>query len=206
VVSIRRSELDDLRFSIQLLQAAQIQQEEKGVCNLRALAFSEAPHSNSRSTKPVHHLLTLSAQRESGLLLELLTFNQRTQAVLDTLQARVGREESADVLDVHPGQDTRASALAVQPVLRYRTTANARSRSPSPDRRERTDRHARKNVRKDLAIKIPGKTSAPRSSDLPTPTSDPVVRMTPSLSLGLSKTPKSPVSRHTDTTCRKSLH
>jgi hypothetical protein len=138
----------------------------------------------------VHLLLTLVAQRESGLLLELLAFNQRTQAVIESLQARISKDESADLLDAHPGQDTRASALAVQPVLRYRTTEDARSRSPSPDYHDRTDRHVRKKVRKDLAIKIPGKTSAPRPSALPTPTSDPVVRMPRSLTLGLSKAPK----------------
>jgi hypothetical protein len=38
MVSIRRSELDDLRFSVQLIQAAHAQHEEKGVYNMRGLA------------------------------------------------------------------------------------------------------------------------------------------------------------------------
>jgi hypothetical protein len=136
---------------------------------------------NYSGSPKIHHpytlILTSLAQRHNDLLLELIAYNQRTHAAVESLEAHMHRIDSAKTSNIHLRQHARASTLTNQSAFGHRSTTDARSRSPSPDYRGNTEKHARRKGRKDLEIKIPDKKYATAAPALPTPVTHPMVRM-----------------------------
>jgi hypothetical protein len=117
-------------------------------------------------------MLTFLVQEQGQLILELVSFNQRTHHAIEDLNARLTDLEAARPHSAQQQQGfPRILAAPFQPVPAYRASNDRRSRSPSPDYQGyRVRAKGRKGKgRKDLEIKIPGKMYAGPAAGLPTP-------------------------------------
>jgi hypothetical protein len=142
-------------------------------------------------------MLTFLVQEQGQLILELVSFNQRTHHALEDLNARLTDLEAARPHSAQQQQQVFPPILAApfQPVPAYRASDDQRSRSPSPDQQSYRIRHSASRAqgrkgkgRKVLEIKIPGKMYAGPAAGLPTPLSLSAVCLSMSRA---SKTPKS---------------
>jgi hypothetical protein len=119
------------------------------------------------------NMLTLVVQDQGKLIVELITFNQRTHKSIEDLNARVQMIEFATIPGMHPQRRVQpALASPFEPTFSHRDSA--RSRSPSPHRevyrmREESNRSKKNKEKRKLEISIPGKMYTAPTASLPTP-------------------------------------
>ncbi|KAL5114637.1 hypothetical protein ACEQ8H_007482 [Pleosporales sp. CAS-2024a] len=153
-VLVSRSGLAELHYNLQLLQHAQ--------------AASEQKSKPTASTNTSSGSLILAVHEQGQLILELVTFNQRTHQAMDDLHSRVSRLE--------------------HPQMMPNSAAGRRSRSPSVEHaeyRQRGNYSTRKGGKggNSLQIQIPGKVYTGPAAGLPTP-----------LTLSAIQTPMTPLT------------
>jgi hypothetical protein len=118
-------------------------------------------------------MLTFLVQDQGKLIVELITFNQRTHKSIEDLNTRVQMMEFATTPGMHPQRRVQpALASPFEPT--FSTRDSARSRSPSPDRqgyrmREESVRFKKNKDTRSLQISIPGKMYMGPIASLPTP-------------------------------------
>lgn len=118
-------------------------------------------------------MLTFVVQDQGKLILELVTFNQRTYKSIEDLNTRLQSLESATTSGAHPQRRMeRSLASPFEPTSGHHD--NARSRSPSPHRqdyrvRDEPGRLKKNKDKRSLQISIPGKMYTAPNASLPTP-------------------------------------
>jgi hypothetical protein len=118
-------------------------------------------------------MLTFIVQDQGKLIVELITFNQRTHKSIEDLNTRVQMMEFATAPGLHL-QRREQPALASPFEPTFSRHDSARSRSPSLHRddyrtREQPNRSKKNKEKQKLEISIPGKMYNAPTASLPTP-------------------------------------